>query len=50
MVVFERGENRGVMNLEGCIVFEVYYDLVEVYGNGMIEVKVLLWSLFKVYM
>lgn len=49
VAVFERGENRGVMNSEGRIVLEAHYDSVEVHGNGMIEAKVLLRSPPKAY-
>ncbi len=49
VAVFERGENRGVMNSEGRIVLEAHYDSVEVHGNGVIEAKVLLRSPPKAY-
>lgn len=49
VAVFERGENRGVMNSEGRIVLEAHYDSVEVHGNGLIEAEVLLRKPPKAY-
>ncbi|WP_159095093.1 WG repeat-containing protein [Stenotrophomonas sp. ZAC14A_NAIMI4_1] len=49
LAVFERGENRGVMNSEGRIVLEANYDWVEIHDNGVIEAKVLLRKPPKAY-
>ncbi len=49
VAVFERGENRGVMNSEGRIVLEAHYDSVEVHGDGLIEAEVLLRKPPKAY-